>query len=80
MSFNCGDGASDGDNDVDLKADKLGCDLGVALGAALRPAILDRDGTTLNPAEFVQARFASTSLFKAVKPRRIFRQNTLSQF
>src|SRR5258705_10189087 len=50
----CGDGASDGDNDVDLEADKFGCDLGVALGAALGPAILDRDGTALDPAEFAQ--------------------------
>jgi hypothetical protein len=41
---------------VDLEADKLGCDLGVALGASFRPAILDSDGATLDPAEFTQAR------------------------
>ena len=28
--------------------------LGGALGATLRPAILDRDSTTLDPAEFAQ--------------------------
>src|SRR5262249_48151559 len=31
----------------------LGGDLGHALGAALRPAILDGDGATLDPTEFV---------------------------
>ena len=42
------------DDDIDLEADELGRDLGVALGAALRPAILDRDGAALDPAEFAQ--------------------------
>jgi hypothetical protein len=32
---------------------ELGGDLGHALGAALRPAILDGDGATLDPTEFV---------------------------
>src|SRR5215472_13442878 len=43
------------DNDVDFAPDKLGRDLGEALAASLRPAILDRDGATLDPAKFAQA-------------------------
>src|SRR5262249_44856330 len=39
--------------------DELGCDLGVALGTSLRPAILDRDGATLDPPEFMQSRHKS---------------------
>ena len=46
--------ASDRDNDIDLEPDELGRDLGVALAASLRPAILDRDGAALDPAEFAQ--------------------------
>ena len=42
------------DDDIDLEPDELGRDLGVALAASLRPAILDRDGATLDPAEFAQ--------------------------
>ena len=42
------------DNDIDLQPDELGRDLGEALAASLRPAILDRDGATLDPAEFAQ--------------------------
>src|SRR5262249_37630118 len=42
------------DNDVDLVLDELGRDLGVALAAAFRPAVLDCDGTALDPAEFAQ--------------------------
>src|SRR5262245_54106217 len=49
-----GDGASDRDNGIDAATDKLGSDLCIALGAALRPAIFDRDGLALDPAEFVQ--------------------------
>src|SRR5207244_2155729 len=40
------------DNDVDFAPDQLGRDLGEALAASLCPAILDRDGATLDPAEF----------------------------
>jgi hypothetical protein len=47
---------------VDLQADKLGCKLGVALGASLIPAILDRDGAALDPAEFTH------SLHKSSRP------------
>src|SRR5262245_53221880 len=36
--------------------DKLGRDFSGALGAALRPAILDRYGMALKPAEFAQPR------------------------
>ena len=42
------------DDDIDLEPDELGRDLGEALAASLRPAILDRDGATLDPAEFAQ--------------------------
>ena len=42
------------DNNIDLEPDKLGRDFGEALDASLRPAILDRDGATLDPAEFAQ--------------------------
>ena len=42
------------DNDIDLEPDELGGDLGEALAASLRPAILDRDGATLDPTEFAQ--------------------------
>src|SRR5262249_51589126 len=43
------------DNDVDLKSDELGRDLGEALAAPLGPAILDRDGATLDPTELMQS-------------------------
>ena len=42
------------DDDIDLEPDELGRDLGEALAASLRPAILDRDGAALDPAEFAQ--------------------------
>src|SRR5205807_7882059 len=51
----CRDSAPNGDDDIDIKADKLGRDLRVALSAPFRPAILDRDRATLDPAEFAQA-------------------------
>ena len=44
-----------GDNDIDLEPDELGRDLGEALAASLRPAILDRDRATFDPAEFAQS-------------------------
>ena len=52
--FAAGTRASRRDDDIDLEPDELGRDLGVALGAALRPAILDRDRATLDPAELAQ--------------------------
>src|SRR6516225_5400839 len=61
--FYRGDSGSIRDNDINIQADKLGCDLGVALGSSLRPAILDRDGAALDPAEFTQ------SPHKGVSPR-----------
>ena len=59
--LHCYYGGSIRDNDVDLKADELGRDLGDALRASLIPAILDRDGATLDPAEFTQSRHKSSS-------------------
>ena len=44
---------SPGDNDIDLEADELGSNFGETLRASFRPAILNRDGATLAPAEFV---------------------------
>src|SRR6516225_9955394 len=41
--------------DVDLKLDKLVRDFGIAFAATLRPAILDRNGATLDPAKFAQS-------------------------
>jgi hypothetical protein len=43
------------DNDIDLEPDELGSDLGHALGTSLRPAMLDCDIATLDPAEFAQS-------------------------
>src|SRR5262249_26646455 len=40
-------------DEIDVQPNELGGDLGHALGAALRPAILDGDGATLDPTEFV---------------------------
>src|SRR5262249_31951652 len=42
------------DNDINLALDELGRNLSEALAATLRPPILDRDGATLDPAEFAQ--------------------------
>src|SRR5262249_8020231 len=43
------------DDDIDLEPDELGGDLGKAFAASLCPAILDRDGAALDPAEFAQS-------------------------
>ena len=40
--------------EIHLEPDELGRDFGKTLGAALRPAILDSDGATFDPAEFAQ--------------------------
>src|SRR5258705_4002755 len=42
---------SERNDDIDLEANELGRDFGVSLGAAPRPAMLDRDGAPLDPAE-----------------------------
>src|SRR5262249_30820601 len=39
-------------NDIDLEPDELGRIFGVAIATTLCPTILDRDGATLDPAEF----------------------------
>src|SRR5262249_24178140 len=49
-----GDRASRRDDDIDLQPDEFGCNLGIALVASLRPAILDCDGATFDPAELAQ--------------------------
>lgn len=51
----CDDRRSGRDNDVNLQPNELSRYFGEALAAPLRPAILDRDGVTLDPAELVQS-------------------------
>ena len=46
--------ASRRDDDIHLEPDELSGDLGKPLAAPLRPAILDRDGAALDPAELTQ--------------------------
>jgi hypothetical protein len=41
------------DDNIDPEPDKLGSDLSVALTAPFRPAILDRNGASLDPSKFV---------------------------
>src|SRR5215813_15660708 len=43
------------DNDIDIEPDELGDYLRRAFGASLPPAILDRDGLTLDPTELAQS-------------------------
>ena len=50
----CYDCGSDRDNDIDFTLDELGGDRSVTLIASLRPAIFNRDGATLDPAEVAQ--------------------------
>src|SRR5262249_60393430 len=53
--FGCDDDrGSRCDDDIDLEPDELGRNLSKTLGASLRPAILDRNGPILDPAEFAQ--------------------------
>ena len=52
--FQCRHGRYGGNDDVDRAPDEFGCDLGIALGACLRPAVLDRYGAALDPAECTQ--------------------------
>src|SRR5262245_7745182 len=42
------------DHDINVASDELGRNFSEALAATLRPPILDRDGATLDPAEFAQ--------------------------
>src|SRR5262249_11214725 len=48
------------ENGVNFQADKLGRELRIALGT-IRPAILDRDGATLDPAERAQSLHKSSN-------------------
>jgi hypothetical protein len=41
-------------NEIDLEPDELGRDLSETLGASLSPAILNGDGSILDPTEFAQ--------------------------
>ena len=50
----CDAGSRCCDNDINLALDELGRNLSEALAATLRPPLLDRDGATLDPAEFTQ--------------------------
>ena len=61
-------------NDVDLESDELGRDLGEALGASFRPAILDRDRPTLDPAEFMQSLRKSGDPFAGGRTRALTRK------
>ena len=52
----CGeDCASRRDNDIDFESDELGRDLGVTLASALRPANLEDDVPTFDPAQFAKS-------------------------
>src|ERR1700730_2494241 len=57
------------DDDINLEPDELGRDFGEALVASLRPAILDRDGATLDPTEFAQSLHKSSDPFASGRPR-----------
>src|SRR5262249_30890750 len=61
------------DDDIDLEPDELGRDLSETLGASLRPAILDRNGPILDPAEFAQP------LHKCGDPRALRRRRGRTQ-
>src|SRR5262249_55201806 len=52
-------GSARRDNNINLALDELGGNLSGTGGSTLRPAILDRDRTTLNPAEFAQSLYKS---------------------
>src|SRR5262249_39532621 len=59
--------------DIHLQADELGRKVGQALGASLRPAILDGDGSVLDPAEFAQ------SLYQGTDPTAVERSRVRTQ-
>src|SRR5439155_18695837 len=42
------------DDDIDVASNELGCEFGEAFRASFGPAILDRDGMTLDPSELAQ--------------------------
>src|SRR5580700_3005206 len=66
----CSDCAAIRDNDIDLLPHELSRYLGHALGPPFGPAGLDRDGATLDPAEF------SKSLDKSGCPRTKYYSST----
>src|SRR5205807_594314 len=57
------------DNDIDLESDQLGGDFGEALAASLRPAILDRDIATFDPAKVAQPLHKSSGPLASARPR-----------
>src|SRR4029077_2577432 len=48
-------GGPTGDDKIDLAVDELGRDFGEALAASFRPAVFDRHGAALDPAEIAHA-------------------------
>src|SRR6516165_7379644 len=60
QSGNC---ATISDNNINVLSDELRSKISDAVGISLRPAIFDRDGATLDPADFTQ------SLRKSSRPR-----------
>jgi hypothetical protein len=48
-------GGSRRDDDIDVEPDEFGRDFGEAFLASLAPAILDRNGATLDAPEFAQS-------------------------
>src|SRR5262249_13041171 len=61
-------------NDVDLVSNELGRNLREALVASFRPAILDRDRPTLDPAEFMQSLRKSGDPFAGGRTRALTRK------
>ena len=68
-----GTGGRRRDDDINLEPDELGSDLPIALALPFRPAILNRDGSVLDPAEFAQ------SLRKCSNPGALYRRRARAQ-
>src|SRR5262249_12976595 len=57
-------------NDIHFEPNELGGDFGEAFVASLSPAILDGDGTTLDPAKFAQSLHKGRDRFARGRKRR----------